>query len=207
MEAWAQFYSKQKEFWPHIITSFKSEEANQEKIKQSLRVIHSLASIEDSKHLSHDLEEVIDIKWFSSKAKLLRTIAIVFKFFKLLRKSNDVTEVSNLAPGEVAEAEKVWIKFIHAKYITGDAILREQHSNMLKLHLRQDQEGIIWYYGRIINALLSDESKTPILLPAKQYFTDLLLLKNHLIVHHDGIRETLNAIRENYWIIQRREAV
>jgi len=56
------FISKQKEFWPHIITSFKSEEANQEKIKQSLTVIHSLASIEDSKHLSHDLEEMIDIK-------------------------------------------------------------------------------------------------------------------------------------------------
>ena len=28
-----------------------------------------------------------------------------------------------------------------------------------------------------------------------------------MIVQHDGIRETLNAIRENYWIIQGRDAV
>ena len=204
----SSFLSKQEEFWPHIITSFKSEEANQEKIKQPLTVIHSLASLEDSKYLSHDLEEVIDIKRFSSKAKLLRIIAIVFKFIKLLKKSNDVTRVSNIVPGEVAEAERVWIKFIQAKYITGDAILRERHSNLLKqLNVRLDQEGIIRCYGRINNASLSDKSKTPILLPPKHYFTELLILKNHLIVHHDEIRETLNAIRENYWIIRGREAV
>ena len=138
------FLSKQEEFWPHIITSFKSEEANQEKIKQPLTVIHSLASLEDSKYLSQDLEEVIDIKRFSSKAKLLKITAIVFKFIKLLKKSNDVTKVSNIVPGEVAEAERVWIKFIQAKYITGDAILRERYSNVLKqLNVRLDQEGII----------------------------------------------------------------
>ena len=93
-------------------------------------------------------------------------------------------------------------------YITGDAILRERHGNVLKqLNVRLDQEGIIRCYGRINNASLSDESKTPILLPLKHYFTELLILENHLIVHHDGIRETLNAIRENYWIIRGREAV
>ena len=50
------FLSKQEEFWPNILTSFKSEEASKEAIKNMPKVVHALTSLQDSKHLLPDLE-------------------------------------------------------------------------------------------------------------------------------------------------------
>ena len=45
------------------------------------------------------------------------------------------------------------------------------------------------------------------LLPNKHYITDLVIVAHHASVHHKGIRETLNSVRERYWIVRGREAV
>ena len=202
------FLSKQEEFWPNILPSFKSEEASKEAIKNMPKVVHALTSLEDSKHLLPDLEQVIDITRFSSKIKLLRMTALVLKFVKLLKESGDITDSRSILPQEVAEAEQLWIKSIQAKHIVGNTLTKERLSYVLKqLNVRYDQEGILRCYGRITNAVLPNESKNPILLPTKHYFTELLIQENHFLVHHDGIRETLNAIRESYWIVCGREAV
>lgn len=50
-------------------------------------------------------------------------------------------------------------------------------------------------------------SKNPVLLPNKHRFTELLIMEKHRLVHHNGIQETLSAIREHYWIIRGREVV
>ena len=55
--------------------------------------------------------------------------------------------------------------------------------------------------------MLRNESKNPILLPTRHYFTEFLIQEKHFLVHHDGIREKLNGIRESYWIVRGREAV
>ena len=52
-----RFLSEQEQFWPNIPTSFKSEEASKEVTKNLPAVIHSLASLEDSRHPLPDLKD------------------------------------------------------------------------------------------------------------------------------------------------------
>ena len=73
---------------------------------------------------------------------------------------------------------------------------------MLYLH-----KNIICCHGRINQSALTASSKNPILLPPDHYFTELLIKERYKIVHHDGIRETLSAVREIHWIPQGRAAV
>ena len=44
-------------------------------------------------------------------------------------------------------------------------------------------------------------------MPKRHHFTELLIMHRHDQVFHDGIRETLNLIRETHWIRRGREAV
>ena len=54
---------------------------------------------------------------------------------------------------------------------------------------------------------MPDEAKQPILLPPKHEFTKLIIRESHELVHHDGVRETLNCIRGRYWVLHGRESV
>ena len=70
-----------------------------------------------------------------------------------------------------------------------------------------DTQGIIRCKGRLGESSLSEGANNPILLPAKHKYTTLLISEYHKVVHHNGIRETLNAIRQTHWIIRGRESV
>jgi len=70
-----------------------------------------------------------------------------------------------------------------------------------------DDQGIIRCKGRLGESSLSEGVNNPILLPAKHKYTTLLISEYHEVVHHNGIRETLNPIRQTYWIIQGQETV
>ena len=63
------------------------------------------------------------------------------------------------------------------------------------------------YYPLSNQSALTASSKNPILLPPDHYFTELLIKERHKMVHHDGIRETLSAVRETHWIPRGRAAV
>ena len=45
------------------------------------------------------------------------------------------------------------------------------------------------------------------MLPSRHRYTALLITEGHDHVHHNGVRETLNAIRETHWVLKGREAV
>ena len=62
----------------------------------------------------------------------------------------------------------------------------------------------IW---RINNAAVADCCKQLILLPPHHRFTELFIREKHFKVLHNGIRDTLNAVRETHWILWGREAV
>ena len=112
---------------------------------------------------------------------------------------------------DMATAEELWVKTIQ-----GSAFIFEMQSlnnsgpvtplqNQLNLFL--DTAGVIRCQGRVSNANLPSNSKTPILLPSHSHFTKLLILQWHSQVLHNGIGETLNAIRETYWIVKGRATV
>ena len=51
--------------------------------------------------------------------------------------------------------------------------------------------------GHLNQSDLPDNAKNPVLLPTKHHFTELLTIKRHRAVHHNGILETLAAILDN----------
>jgi len=55
--------------------------------------------------------------------------------------------------------------------------------------------------GQINNAAVTITQKSPLLLPAKHSFVELLIKNFHESVKHNGFNDTLVALRENYWII------
>lgn len=76
-----------------------------------------------------------------------------------------------------------------------------------QLGLLIDQDNIVRCEGRINRSTLPEPAKQPILLPSKHRFTELVIREKHEAVHHDGTKETINCIREKYWILRGREAV
>eukprot|EP00794_Sanderia_malayensis_P015494 gene15494-biopygen11958 len=55
------------------------------------------------------------------------------------------------------------------------------------------------------NANIPYESKRPILLPAKSKLSELIVKECHSKVMHNGVNDTLNLVREKYWVIRGRE--
>ena len=82
---------------------------------------------------------------------------------------------------------------------------RSKHVRQFNLYL--DEDKIIRCKGRINNRDTTEESKNPVLLPSRHRYTELLIRERHDHVHHNGVRETLNAIRETHWVLKGREAV
>ena len=61
--------------------------------------------------------------------------------------------------------------------------------------------------SRIRNSSVSDSAKVPVLLPTRNRYTELLTWEYHYRMLHSGIRDTLNATRQKYWILKGRSVV
>ena len=94
------------------------------------------------------------------------------------------------------------LEFIQSKGVSG-----KRPAIVNQLNLFADEKGVMRCRSRLENAPLLEASKTPILLPSKTYFSELVVAQAHEKVFHDGVRETLSAVREKYWILRGREVV
>ena len=70
-----------------------------------------------------------------------------------------------------------------------------------------DEQGVLRSQTRVTNASLPETNKNPILLPSGHPFTKLVIKEYHEKVYHNGVRVTLTAMRQNFWILRGREAV
>jgi len=70
------------------------------------------------------------------------------------------------------------------------------YKGYLNLFLNDDK--LICCKGRLDHGDLPVNSKNPVLVPTKHCFTELLIQEKHQLVLHNGIQETLSAIRESY---------
>ena len=71
----------------------------------------------------------------------------------------------------------------------------------------EDKENIIRCHGRIQESPLPYDTKFPILLPSNRQLTELIVLRSHEEVMHNGVRETLTQVRSKYWITKGRQVV
>ena len=70
-----------------------------------------------------------------------------------------------------------------------------------------DEENVLRCRTRIKNAQVRDSTKKPILLPSRNLYSELLIKDSHEKVFHNGVRETLNLLRQRYWVLRGRESV
>ncbi|KAH8346288.1 hypothetical protein KR084_001055, partial [Drosophila pseudotakahashii] len=92
--------------------------------------------------------------------------------------------------------------------IRGDSIGKS--SQLWKLSPILDQEGVIRMNGRINNAIAVEEgTRRPILLPKKNYVTQLILIVNqyHKKWNHQNENTIIAKLRRNYYIPHSRQAV
>ncbi|XP_060594285.1 uncharacterized protein LOC132748690 [Ruditapes philippinarum] len=116
-------------------------------------------------------------------------------------------ESRTTGPITVQELFKAKMKLIqHCQYNTYKEVINNLKSGKSRLPLvRQlrlylDQYGFIRCGGRIHNAPIDENTKFPILLPAKHPLTRLIILDAHEKQLHSGISATICHIRQTFWI-------
>ena len=185
-----QDYSKiddceNKETFPEtFIQYFKSEIKNV--VITSNKIEHLTPSTVDN---------IIKASNYSDINRLFCVTAFVVRFVKnLFRKIKD----ENLKLFNYADASEIYEAKIH--WIKANKLLlskSENYENLSKnLTLKFDEENIRCY-SRLENG---NKNSHPIMLSRNHELTKLIVLRCHKNVYHDGVKQTLNELRAEFWV-------
>lgn len=140
---------------------------------------------------------------YSSFTKLQRSIAYSFRFMHNL-KHKDTRRSDILSVEELNQSLTFIVSILQKRYFSEE--LRQLSENkpinnntLLSLKIFLDANGLIRVGGRLENAHISYNQKHPILLPAKDYVVNLLLLLEHRRLGHTGPQTVLSNFRLKYW--------
>ncbi|XP_065070793.1 uncharacterized protein LOC135695590 [Rhopilema esculentum] len=200
--------------WPaQAFTKSSSSAAAEERGSKQSEVTHVNLSTEGQQTSS--VLNIIDINRFSSKGRLLRSLAWVHRFLNNLRSSvrkENLVLDQWVTADEISQAEIVLIKGIQQQsfnseieFVIGKSKSKQVPPLVNQFNLFTDEQGLLRCKSRLLHASVVNESKTPILLPSKSYYSELVIAEAHSKVFHDGISETLNCARQKYWILRGRE--
>ena len=180
------------------------------KPKSQPEITRSLVNVKSRSILG--LDKIIDCSRYCTKLKLLRVTAYVRRFVDMARRR--VQYASNeLIAEEIRQAEKLWLRSIQQSHFTEECghlvgnSVKQPPPIIRQLGLFHDEENVVRCQGRIDKSSVPRTAKQPVLLPSRHRFTELVILERHASVHHNGIRDTLNSIREKYWTVQGCEVV
>ena len=195
--------------WP----TWNVEPINQEVLEKIQSEIKGPETLYETSAIAHMQDKItspfgIDETKYSSNSKLLRVTAYTNRFVqKILKKQ---TETGELTANELEDAERRWIKYIQRKHYTeidNDKITLNKKAQQNQLNLKFDKNGIIRCHGRLNNALLPEETITPVILPKGETFVRLMIEDHHKKHCHAGVNHTLSQIRNKYWIPKGRAEV
>ena len=210
-----EFLQMPRKLWPNFVNNVSENEvALREQARETPNTIHTLATSVKRENLLN----VVSIMRFRSKTMLLRTIAWCFRFIRNCksRSSREGQQSLQLQVSEIETAERQLIRSIQTEafsdeysFLSGGKGDKDRKPPLLvsQLNLFLDENGIIRACSRIRNSSVSDSAKAPVLLPARNRYTELLIWEYHYRMLHSGIRDTLNAIRQKYWILKGRSVV
>ena len=169
-----QFFYFPEEDWPKAIAV-----ADEAEVSKECRKVQAVLQLQN---IAVMLQQAIDGKRFSKWRKLIRVTTWMIKFVDNLKanviagraesQSNAKIQNGCLTPDELQEAELLWTKDVQ-KEIQG----RVLNGEFKMLSPFKNENGIIRVGGRIDEALVSYETKHPILLPNKHWIS-------YLITHH-----------------------
>ena len=161
------------------------------------------------------LSDILDINRFNSKGKLLRVLGWMFRFIENVKSKKKRTDIG-LTASELDTAENFVIGKIQSEQFGKELLFldgartpssRKPPLLVSQFNLFVDEHGILRARSRIKNANVESGCIEPILLPSRHYYSDLVIQEYHTKVFHNGVRDTLNAIRQRYWVLRGRESV
>ena len=140
---------------------------------------------------------IIDIERFNDLNKLYRVLAYVRRFISNIRRKidGDPLITSHLSTSEISQSQEVMILSSQRDVPFG------QNYKQLKLDLGlyTDEKNVTRCRGRLENSQLPFDAKFPVFLP-KSKFAMLIVQSVHKRVKHNGLKETLNELRTQFWI-------
>ena len=155
-----------------------------------------------------NISNIININKYSSLSKLLRITCWVMKAkTKFLRKINknkkeSVTE-EMINSVDLSMTKKLWLREVQ-----NDLRRVENFKNVsYQLDLFEDEDGLWRCGGRLAKSNLPYSVVYPYIIPTEHYFATLIVLKSHDNVKHNGVRDTINNLREEFWISKSRNFV
>ena len=211
-----EFLKGNPENWPKSPSGseLESESAMKEKLKNDPKITHSMLVSDISSQPR--IDKILDLSRFSTKGKLLRTIAWVMRFvsnLKSAREKSQLNKEEQVSVSEANNAENCLIRSIQSEAFSSEIAYLDSKSTtkpplrVSQFNLFLDENRVLRCKTRVSNASLSESSKTPILLPPRNRYSELIVLECHNKVFHNGTRETLNLVRQKYWILRGREKV
>ncbi len=217
--AWPQWNAE-----PNSDLEFQIE--SEMKFRQKKQMIEISAMGVEVTKVPSAFTEVIDIRRFSSLNKLQNVTVLCLRFIKKLVKIEpEAIQKYPLwkrifrpiqEPGKPFSAEEIeisliwWIYHIQQKHFpeSFDTVLKQKEKSLKnQLGLQLNASGLLECHGRIDKSTLPNAAKYPILLPQNDYFTELLIMDQHVKLKHVGTAHTLSMIRQIYWIPKGRVTV
>ena len=150
-----------------------------------------------------ELQEIIQLERYSSTQKLFHVTVMVFRFIGNLKAKIRHLELKlhELSVQETEDAENAWMREIQ-RSILGSHKFKEMQNSLGSFF---DKAGVLRCGGRLKFAPLELVTKHPILLPQKNYLSELIIRDCHEDVMHNGL--TLTQLRSRYWIPKGRQTV
>ena len=150
---------------------------------------------------------------FSSKQKVINTIAYINRFISMKTKKS--TPGESLSIEELEAAEMTIVRLIQQNYFptelktltkSPEAGTIPKNSSLAPLSAFVDQHGIIRVGGRLENSDLSYDQKHPIILPSYHYAM-LIVREAHQKNLHPRPSALKSFILQKYWIINSRNII
>ncbi|XP_032229425.2 uncharacterized protein LOC5505143 [Nematostella vectensis] len=104
-------------------------------------------------------------------------------------------KTSHLAPAEIEAAEEYWLRFSQR------AMKTEDYPNLSPFI---DEDGLMRVGSRLTRTSLPYDQVYPVLLPAKDHISTLIMREMHQMTNHAGRERTLSESRAKYWILRGR---
>ena len=112
-------------------------------------------------------------------------------------------KLDELSVQETEDAESAWMREIQRSVLGSHKFKEMQHS----LGLFFDKAGVLCCGGQLKFAPLDFVTRHPILLPQRNYLSELIIRDCHEDVMNNGLKETLTQSRSRYWIPKGRQTV
>jgi hypothetical protein len=219
--------SKPEELWQTTQMSTKVIDFPEKKV-----VSHSTTVKSTNK--SYLLEKLHS---FSKWPRLQRTLAFVLRFASIVKvricKENirdlpksslnnlthAITNVRSLSTVELNAAISLTARILQNHYFSREiALLRQvkdkpticvdlSFSKLKYLNPFIDPEGVLRVGGRLKNSTVSFNQRFPIILPAENPVTKLIIIHKHQKMLHAGAQNTLASLRLRFWVLNGRNVV